>query len=432
MKYSTQTLLALAITGLVALPGCSVSSDDTTVDSNEQARDASSSGTQSANLAANSGNLLFTGSEAGLVAVPTGSPAPATPRLKTFSGSTSDQFTKIAALRNPAVATKTKNVVSRSVSRARSLAKSMARATVTINTTDTCVDGGSYTAAGTWDDVAMTFTLTVTFNACREEGHELNGPIAFTGSHDETTKTFTGSATVGNGDRVLETTEDLFARKFEELGGDAYGLEVANLVEDLTHTFTFTDTSTPPDVESADFNMSANGALRYTDVGSGNSATLTYTNLSFVGDHSYDNGGTPGELPADVANDVKETSVMTNGGISLDAPLIDIDVNYTDFRLTEYEVATYEDYTIDGTVSTDFTPDVCNEGTFSFVTVIPVRENNFGTTIAGKVVINGNVTVDFNDDGTVTVTVAGSDPVTYASWEDLENQPDSCPIPDFE
>ncbi|GMR21569.1 MAG: hypothetical protein BMS9Abin36_2171 [Gammaproteobacteria bacterium] len=431
MKYRTQTLLALAIAGLVALPGCSTSSD-TTVDSNEQARDASASGTQSANLASNSGNLLFTGSEAGLVAVPTGSPAPSTPRLKTFSGSTSDQFTKIAALRNPAVATKTKNVVNRSVSRAQSLAKSMARATVTINETAACVDGGTYTATGTWDDVAKTFSLTVVFSACREEGHELNGPVAFTGSHDEITRTFTGSATAGDGDGVLEPTEDLFARKYEELGGDPYGLEVANLVEDLTHTFTFINTSNPPNVESADFDMSANGALRYTDVDSGNSATITYTNLSFVGDHSYDNGGTPGDLPADVADDVEDTLVTTNGGISLDAPLIDIDINYTDFRLTEHETNNYEEYTIDGTVTTDFTPDVCNEGTFSFVTNIPVRENNFGTTIAGEVVINGNVTVVFNPDGTVTVTVAGSDPVTYESWEDLENQPGSCPIPDFE
>jgi hypothetical protein len=432
MKYTTHTLITLSVASLLAVSGCGSSSteDDpiniTPISDDAQARDVSASGNESANLMANSSNLLLTGADAGFSTInPTSSSIPL-PAIKTFGGSTTEKFDSIAALRNPTVVTTGKKVLSQSITSAKSLSLISPSVAVDISVTgQVCNDGGNYDVSGSYDDIALTYSFSVTFNSCRDGGNQLNGTVAYTGAFNVATATFNGTAIAGDGDGALEDLEDLVATRYED---NTYATEVANLVEDLSYSYSLSNTSSNVNIESASFAANANGGIRYTDVLATESATVTYASLQLNGTHARDNGGTPGELPADVVDDVEDNSITANGGVSLDAVLIDASINYTGFRLTQHETYDYDDYTIDGTVAINFTPDTCTEGTYSFVTNVPVRENNFGTTIAGEMVINGNVTIVFNADGTVTVTVGTNPPVTYSSWSDLQNRPSACPI----
>ena len=56
------------------------------------------------------------------------------------------------------------------------------RATVIISDGGVCYDGGTWSANGTFDDSAGTFSLTLTFTDCRQYDTAINGTYSMTGA----------------------------------------------------------------------------------------------------------------------------------------------------------------------------------------------------------------------------------------------------------
>jgi uncharacterized protein YfaP (DUF2135 family) len=111
----------------------------------------------------------------------------------------------------------------------------------------------------------------------------------------------------------------------------------------------------------------------------------------------------------------------TDGGVAL---------TFDDLALGSTVTGSYYEETADGAVTVNFTPDVCFEGTFTIDTQVPIRFSFAeGHTVAGQVVINGNVTIVYNADGSVTVTLTGQAAADYASIDALESV---CAIADRE
>ena len=74
---------------------------------------------------------------------------------------------------------------------------------------------------------------------------------------------------------------------------------------------------------------------------------------------------------------------------------------YTDATASNYWD---EEISITGVFTLDFTPNQCFEGRFSIQTTMPIYwDDTLLRTTAGRLVINSNTTVIFNNDGTVTV-----------------------------
>lgn len=76
--------------------------------------------------------------------------------------------------------------------------------------------------------------------------------------------------------------------------------------------------------------------------------------------------------------------------------------------------------TIDGKVVVEHTPAACGDGAYNFATTTPFQWNSSGVLTAGHMTINDNVTLHANGDGTVTVTVSGTQQ-TYSSFSEMEN-----------
>jgi hypothetical protein len=89
-------------------------------------------------------------------------------------------------------------------------------------------------------------------------------------------------------------------------------------------------------------------------------------------------------------------------------------------------------FSYSGTISVDFTPnsDCEVEGTFTFVTDTPIHQGlGDSCPVAGQFTINGNTTIVYNSDGSVDVTLEGSDPVHFDTCDEVTGL---CDVQDLE
>jgi hypothetical protein len=120
---------------------------------------------------------------------------------------------------------------------------------------------------------------------------------------------------------------------------------------------------------------------------------------------------------AEVSGDT--TSITTNGTFSETWTENGVENSMTavfdNFSVVTVLTSDYSEDTINGTFSIDFTPDECSEGTFTIETEIAKKYDFLlGYTTQGKLVINGNTTVEYGSDGSITITVGGES-TTYES-----------------
>lgn len=388
----------------------------TPITSAPQAADAGASGVQSSSVSSNVGQSL-----SNIAAVGTGAGAP---KYRSPLVGKDTKFNKMHAAEVKAM----KGPASRKAAflRKAKAASTGSRAPVSFpGTPEPCGNGtasdGTVTITGTYDDATFAYNMTMTFVNCREEGSQYNGTITSTGTFSSTSDSF--NMTMGDGDSVIESAADF---KVDEFTDSSYTNLFATYIADMTMSG-----SGAVGADSYSFTFTANGKEQYSDFI--DTFNMTFTSLQFASVASYNDNGTP----TDYSDDTFSGSDTANGGFSEtwteNSATQGASITFTNLITTWNSTSSYYDFSVDGTVVMDFTPnDLCFEGTFVIDTTTPVRYDYTAMrTTQGRIVINTNTAIVFNADGTVTVeldgqAVAGS---TNVPLETLEN---ACPIEDFE
>ncbi len=117
-----------------------------------------------------------------------------------------------------------------------------------------------------------------------------------------------------------------------------------------------------------------------------------------------------------------ESWLSSSGSNSMTATFSDFQLAVTAGAASEQEMS------VSGTLGITFTPEICQNGTFAFVTDTPiVFDDALGYTTGGELTVNGATTITYNSDGSITVTTNGQSE-TYQSGFDLTQV---CPIGAF-
>ena len=289
---------------------------------------------------------------------------------------------------------------------ARSAAATMATGTVYCDASLTGYYDYSYSEGLT------SIEVTETYHDCNfGTGEILNGTVYF--SLRLASLTSIGFVfRLGNGDGALEPTDFTVATYS---GTTLLGTSTASL--------TYSVDLDMPSATVTNYALQVNGAIenRFTpDSLNGADANKTY----LAGFNHY---------AADVSFDsaVSTWSQTTNGALLLSktdngvspATVESANIAYSKLQLgVQTNAGGNGVFTITGTITSDFTPDACHEGMFTFETVVPVEVSaSTGQPLAGHLVINDQTHVIFNADGTVSVSLDGG--ATYATMTlaELEN-----------
>ena len=348
----------------------------TPITSAAEATYAASASSQSASLAVGTGATFLNMGMLGLFSLP--APQFKAPKNMELTGGTaitaklSDKFAK-----SPAVAAATAQIKKAVGS----------RATVIISDGGVCYDGGTWSANGTFDDSAGTFRLTLTFTDCRQYDTAINGTYSMTGA------VMTSS---------ISLTMSLSGFSITEYDPTSnYGTIVSSMTADIDFTGNMGGNAT-----SLIFTMTGNGTIDATE--GPISYNLTFTNYSISDTY------TPG-------TSFDTDNIATNGKVSeswtIGPDTFVASISYENFvvGIKTYTDATASNYwdeeiSINGVFTLDFTPNQCFEGRFSIQTTTPIYwDDTLLRTTAGRLVINSNTTVIFNNDGTVTVQYQGAD-----------------------
>ena len=303
-------------------------------------------------------------------------------------------------------------------------ASKMAMLVVDLSFTDECSMGGTISFDGTLDTDTGAVDLTIVFNNCREEDELIDGTMSMSGTTTVDETTFDGGLT------IVMTFSDLMFESYED--GVLQGTFVMSLTIDQVLSFSGTESSF-----NESYTQTLNGTMTFDEAGSGGaSANVTLDNLNIAG--SFSVTGSTVMFEDTLNGDISQS--YSEGGATHS-----VDIGYDDFTIgvtgtgmffstaLSHDPTGSFDITFDGSVTTDFTPDVdCDvEGTFTIVTIEPLHigEDDDSCPVSGHIRINGGeADAVFNDDGSLDVTV-GSDTTHYDSCEDLDGL---CEIEDFE
>lgn len=285
-------------------------------------------------------------------------------------------------------------------------AASFATTTYDQNDMGICTDGG--TASVVYTDNTTSFEMEFTYNNCRDYGSEENGSMTVSFVYSSQT-TGTMSMQMGDGDTSLESTDYTY-KYYSDYLTTGYTTATYSEINSFSMTGSMEVSSTDAmDTETGDYSntMTLNGAMSWTDSSDTETYTTeTYTFNSFRSTYSYD-----------YATYAEEVSM--SGGLSYADSTVEESITFTSFELSS-TMGTYPYYneTISGTIGYDSTPDSCGEGTFSFTTDTTLQwDASLGYYVAGTLTVNSDVTVDFQSNGDVTVSIEGGDTTTYTQAE---------------
>ncbi|MEW6213638.1 MAG: hypothetical protein AB1478_00300 [Nitrospirota bacterium] len=262
-------------------------------------------------------------------------------------------------------------------------------------TEEPCADGGSIIT----DD-----TGKIIYKNCKESGTWTDGVMISTYSDDYSTLTVTFGE---NGKPYVETSysDSSYTDKSSEFRAlCSLSLSVTDYESETNYTETIT----------------GNGYIEneYWYDTSSTKEYIVMNNFIFTGDYAEDTiTGT-----FDIKNSSITESYYENGNL-----IYSKQTSFNNFNLVNKVDYTYEYLTINGTFSIDLTPDdtACFEGTFKIVTNEDIKTNSEGQTIDGQITINDNTIVEYNSDGSITVTVKGQSPRTFRA-DEIDNLSALC------
>jgi len=247
----------------------------------------------------------------------------------------------------------------------------------------TCYGGGSYDGSMTANTSGTSLTMNINYYNCDEGGTVTDGPMSID-------ITVTSSGDLSSATITMGTSNDPLT--IEEY--DYYGGLISSISSSISIKLTQNSAGTS-------MTMTANGQMTVTD-SLGISYNLTYSNFAMTLTETTDSYGA--FIGGTIKVNGKFSESWTVGGSSKTVSL-----TYANFTMSLTETSSFETITLDGSVTMDFTPnEFCSEGTYSFVTVTPVKYSYAtGQTVEGEVTINNTVNITFNADGTLTIKEDG-------------------------
>lgn len=270
----------------------------------------------------------------------------------------------------------------------------------TAKTTESCGYGGSYTIEGSYDEQAGKYNINYTFDNCSYDGEVyMNGSESISGTYTDTYADYEvkiSNITISNG--------------------------YSNITSNLNDIDIYVKGNTTDDLEKIDLTISMNGIMKLSG------PVLPDESIEF-------NGFSINTVISDYGNNEKITlNGEINNSASEDGKSVDVKYNNYSVELKNIMNSDEEDdgmeMTINGIISFNYSPsDFCQEGngTYKIVTDSPIRYTEYSADpISGRITINGTEVINYNSDGTVTVTLNGED-VYNGYAEDFVNY-DGCYI----
>ena len=231
---------------------------------------------------------------------------------------------------------------------------------------------------------------SITYNNCRTGAIQLNGTITISGASSNGTSA-TGNYSIGTAANPFVTTfytgstssiKDSEERTALTMNNLSYNTATMSISATLNGSNTSENFTAKTKSETTVFNLTSGytfaSGVKTVNITGGSVVNKEYTTV---------NGA---------------YALQTSEGVSFQNFKVDRDFT----ALT---------YSVNGTFAIQNTPSKCIDGTFNINTTTPIN----AARTAGVMTINGNTTVMFNADGTVTVTVTGIPARTFASLSDL-------------
>lgn len=274
------------------------------------------------------------------------------------------------------------------------IAQSQMVSAATSTGTGTCVDYGTYDYSNIYTSTSGKYTLSLTFNLCRQNGFQYDGAYAASGKPE----LFTGRL---YGLKILN-----FHNNYTTLIGSLVGVSLsyvmqgAGIASNATYTFT------------------ANGGLQAFDYYSLGQNTMNFSKLE-----------TKYNVNTDNATNIQTSSLTANGMYSVKGTTNTATLTYSDFKVDIQKQLSndIEDVSMAGRVAVDYTPNSDFEGVFDVATTTPIRtvEVPFPPeTTQGAFTINNAATAQYGASDTIEVSAAGDTALNYAKEFMLMKQSD--------
>lgn len=261
-----------------------------------------------------------------------------------------------------------------------------------------CSKSNTYTLTETLDDTDVNyFSLLTQYDNCENydgSGYErINGSSEYTILPQDGGARYTLTSRTGNGNTSIESS-DLITEQY-----DSTPSLLQRQQESLSTTIEYDETA---NLVFGDFSLSLNGAEQLHDAVLNTTDTTYYRSMDIDISHTEDA--------------TTETAMTSLNGV--------LETVQKDAQAQEYStVSTFEALVISetydhgsdqtsmllsGKMSYNTTDGGCDNGSFSYETQDAIIKDSSGQIIAGVLVINDEVTVTYNADGGLSVTVAGS------------------------
>jgi hypothetical protein len=261
--------------------------------------------------------------------------------------------------------------------------------------TGACSDYGTYDYSSNYNSTSGKYTVSLTFNLCRQNGFQYDGTYSASGNSG----LFTGKL---YGLKILN-----FHNNYTTLIGSLVSVSLSYVMQGSGIA------------SAATYTITSNGGMQAFDYYTLGQHTMTFSKLETKYNVSTDNGA-----------NIQTTSLTANGTYSVKVTTKKTaKLTYSDFKVDIQKQLSnnIEDVNMTGRVAVDYTPDSGLEGAFDVSTTTPIRtvETPFPPkTTQGIFTINNAATAQYGASDTIDVTVAGDTALNYAKEFILMKQSD--------
>jgi hypothetical protein len=257
-------------------------------------------------------------------------------------------------------------------------------------TTFNCPDGGTYNYSGGENF----YNVIINYNKCKMNDTQLDGSLQISGTESD----FVMQIGTSSSPFSLILTENNYTTSISKA--------------ELQLTYNVNNFKFDLNTNNISGSFTLDGSVKEYDYEDQSSSILTFTKLN--------------EIFAFQVRDNLQAQITTNGKVELsliNSSNVQKGVSYTynNFKTGLIVDPNYDQYSIDGVVVIDYTPDFCYDGTFNFKTITPIKyDNNLDHTVAGKIIVNDLTSIIYNSDGSITVTT-GNLSKTFSDEDELED-----------
>jgi hypothetical protein len=257
-------------------------------------------------------------------------------------------------------------------------------------TTFNCPDGGTYNYSG-GENI---YNVIINYNKCKMNDIQLDGSLKISGTESD----FVMQIGTSSSPFSLLLTENNYSTPISK--------------EEFQLTYNVNNFKFDLNTNNMSGSFTLDGSFKEYDYEDQSTSILNFIKLNEIFAFQFRNN-----IQANITGNGKvELSLINSSNVQKG-----VSYTYNNFKTGLIVDPNYEQYSIDGVVVVDYTPDFCYEGTFNFKTFTPIKyDNNLGHTVAGKIMVNDLTSITYNSDGSITVTT-GNSSKTFSDEDELED-----------